>query len=268
MKQATKIAAAALALAGVTSAGVVVLMTLAPASGSRALERAEAFYATRRPFERPLAHAEVPRGLPDLSAETCGACHQAIYREWAVSTHRRAWTGDAQFQAELAKSSAHGAEKDGDVGWLCVNCHTPLTNQLPRLAVGLQGGALDRPIYVENPSFDAALQDEAITCAACHVRDGVVEGPRGDSPKAPHPVARAERLTTPEVCVGCHQAEMVYEGQSLACFFSTGREWVDSPAARRGQTCQGCHMPEIERKVAEDYDVRCAARGVTGSAAR
>ncbi len=29
----------------------------------------------------------------------------------------------------------------------------------------------------ENPRFDAELQQEGVTCAACHVKDGVIYGP-------------------------------------------------------------------------------------------
>ncbi len=225
-----------------------------PSEQEQVLEAANDFYESRAPFERPMPYTQVPEGLGDMRAETCGACHQEIYKEWAVSTHRRAWLDDAQFQAELAKSRGeHGG--DGDVGWLCVNCHTPLVNQLPQLVVGLEDGKINKPIYADNPVFDAKLQKDAITCAACHVRDGIVYGPRGNSPQAPHPVARGEHLMGVEVCTDCHQAEMIYEEQVLGCFFSTGREWEKSPAAAAGQTCQDCHMPMVERKAAEAYDV-------------
>lgn len=220
-----------------------------------AIERAEAFYQTREPFERPRPHTEVPDGLASLDAKACGACHQEIYKEWAVSTHRRAWTDDAQFMAELAKSRGEHGDSDGDVGWLCVNCHTPLMNQLPELVVGLEDGELHKPIYVDNPEFSESLQHDAITCASCHVRDGIVYGPYGDGEHAPHPVAKDERLLTEEVCTDCHQAEMIYQEQVLGCFFSTGKEWAASTHGVNGATCQSCHMPEVERKVAEAFDV-------------
>ncbi len=223
-----------------------------------ALERAAAFYASRDPFERPHPYSPVPKGLPDMTAETCGACHQEIYKEWAVSTHRRAWLDDAQFQKELSKSRgehAEAGEDADDVGWLCVNCHTPLVNQLPKLVVGLEGGDIGKPIYVDNPEFDQNLQQNAITCATCHVRAGVVHGPYGDGSAAPHPVAKGEWLLTEENCVRCHQAERIYESKTLGCFFSTGREWEESEHAKDGKICQDCHMPVVERKIAEAFDV-------------
>jgi hypothetical protein len=213
------------------------------------IEAAKSFYKTRPHYQQPLAETEVPEGLPDLSAETCGSCHQEIYEEWKVSTHRRAWT-DPQFQAELHKS--RGKNKDGsakerdDVGWMCVNCHTPLMSQMEELAVGLENDNIGKPKYVDNPHFEKGLKQEGITCAGCHVRDGKVYGPWGDT-NAPHPTAKKEKLTTEKVCTQCHQAEAHWPSRNLACFFTTGEEWKRSKYGQRDQTCQSCHMPEVER---------------------
>ena len=135
------------------------------------LMEARAFYEQQPHYLRPFPYAIVPKGLPDLKASTCGTCHKAIYEEWRLSTHARAWLDDAQFQAELHKTQLDGDGKSADVGWMCVNCHTPLENQLERLVVSLEEGQVGHPVYVENPNYDAALQLEAITCASCHVRD-------------------------------------------------------------------------------------------------
>lgn len=205
---------------------------------------ARAFYASKPEFLRPMPYTPVPAGMPDIRAATCGACHEAIYNEWRISTHARAWLDDAQFQEELAKSTREGF----DVGWTCVNCHTPMENQLPRLVAGLKEGRLEAPIYVDNPAFDAELQRDAITCATCHVRDGVILGPYGDT-KAPHPVRKDPKLKSVEVCTQCHQAMEHFERIDLACFFNTGQEWAESPYAAQGQTCQHCHMPEVTRPI-------------------
>lgn len=197
-------------------------------------------YRTQPRYLRPLPQTPVPEGLADISAATCGACHTEIYEEWKLSTHSQAWLGDAQFLAELEKS-----EKQG-VGWLCMNCHTPLENQLPRLVAGLRDDRLDRPVFVSNPGFDANLQKDAITCATCHVKDGVVLGPYGDT-KSPHPVAKSEALLKPDVCTQCHQAQARFDDLNLICVFNTGAEYDASPQAAEGQRCQSCHMPEVER---------------------
>ena len=77
------------------------------------IEKAQKFYDSRASFERPRPYTEVPEGLASLTAESCGGCHREIYNEWAVSTHRRAWLDDAQFQHELKKSRGELA-KEGE----------------------------------------------------------------------------------------------------------------------------------------------------------
>ena len=203
---------------------------------------AVAFYASQPEILRPFPATGVPEGLSDIQAATCGACHAEIYAEWQISTHARSWEDDAQFMAELSKSS----QPDSDVGWMCANCHTPVANQLPRLVTGLEGGALDRPVYIDNPMYDAALQLEAVTCASCHVRDSVVLGPYGDT-DAPHATRRDPTLLTGQVCTQCHQANAHFPELTLACMFNTGVEFSESPYAAQGDRCQTCHMPEVER---------------------
>ncbi|MCA9668746.1 MAG: hypothetical protein KC503_24300 [Myxococcales bacterium] len=211
------------------------------AEAKRTLAKARAFYQSKPQYMRPFPYTPLPRGLPDLRAETCGACHRAIYSEWRVSTHARAWLDDAQFQEELHKSRKQG------VDWMCVNCHTPLVNQLPELVVGLRDGELTKPIKVKNPRFDKRLQRDAITCAVCHVRDGVVLGPFGAAKGAPHPVRRAPELLRAELCTRCHQAQHYFKQINLACMFNTGRELRAGWYGKRGYTCQRCHMPEVKR---------------------
>ncbi len=203
-------------------------------------EDAQAHAKTRPRYLRPVPYTPVPTDLPDLTAATCGKCHVEIYEEWKVSTHARAWKDDLQFLAELEKS-----EKQG-VGWLCMNCHTPLENQLPRLVAELPGDRWDRPTFVPNPNFDPVLQEEAITCATCHVEDGVILGPYGNT-VAPHAVKKSEKLLGPEVCTQCHQAQAQRLELSLICVFNTGAEWEASPQKKQGKICQSCHMPEVTR---------------------
>jgi hypothetical protein len=220
------------------------------------LKAAEDFYRSRPYYQQPVGHLEVPDGLPNLEAETCGGCHTEIYEEWSISTHRRAWKQDAQFMAELEKSrtgsTAEDSSKD-DVGWMCVTCHTPVTNQLERVVVGLRDGNIGKPIYRKNPSYNPRLQKEAITCATCHVRNGKVYGPYGDT-DAPHPTAKDPSLRDSSTCTECHQAEAHWPSRSLACFFSTGEEWSQSQYAKNGETCQSCHMPTVTRKLAKGFD--------------
>ena len=219
------------------------------------LQDARRFYASKPRFMQPVPYTPTPEGLPDIRAKTCGLCHKAIYEEWRISTHARAWEDDAQFMAELHKSTKPGH----DVGWMCINCHTPVENQLERLVAKLEEGKEERPIYVSNPNFDPELQKEAITCAVCHVRDGVVMGPYGDT-IAPHPVKRWPTLQKPEVCTQCHQAKAEFKRIALACVFDTGAEFQRSQARKDGKTCQSCHMPEVERPIATNGKPRKTRR--------
>ena len=224
-------------------------------SDEEILQKAEAFYESRPYFERPFPYSEVPEGMADMTSETCGSCHGEKYREWSISTHRRAYKDDAQFMEELAKSRGEYYEdQDADYGWMCVNCHTPMVNQLEQLVIDLEDDDIGQPVYVDNPFFDEEMQQDAIGCATCHVADGTVYGPRGDT-DAPHPVERDDRLTDERNCVRCHQAEEEYPQHLLGCYFTTGDEFQHSSAADDGKSCQHCHMPETTRPIADVGDV-------------
>lgn len=173
-------------------------------------------------------------GTTGLSAESCGTCHPDIYAEWKASTHAHAWT-DAQFQAEL--------HKDPEVGWVCLNCHTPVADQQAELAVST--GQIRAPKRSPNAAFDAGLRDEGITCLACHWRPEGIAAPHADT-KAPHPVVHEPELLTEALCVSCHQAVARVE-PTLVCTFNTGVEWQE---AQPGKTCPECHMPRVTRPVA------------------
>ncbi len=190
-------------------------------------------------WENPVPHQDPPSGLKSLSAAQCGTCHQEIYAEWKASIHAQALR-DKQFQAEMAKAP--------EAAWLCLNCHTPLENQLAQIAIGVKAGSTLQPILRKNPRFDAALNQEAITCAVCHVRDGVVLGPWGDS-QAPHAVRRDPKLLDGQNCASCHQATAAYS-DILVCNLDTANEWRASPYAAQARPCTHCHMPEVRRPVA------------------
>ena len=197
--------------------------TPAPHAGA-----APTWTAPRTPVITPVT------GTGGLSAQACGACHVEIAAEWAASTHAHAWV-DRQFQAEL--------HKDPEVGWLCINCHTPLANQQAELTTPTD--ELRAPERVANPAFDEALQQEGITCLACHWRPEGIAAPHADT-NAPHPTVYEPELTTEVLCVSCHQAVARLE-DALVCTFDTGREWA---TADPGRTCPECHMPRVTRPVA------------------
>jgi hypothetical protein len=200
-------------------------------------------------WENPMPFQRTPKGLGSIRAEDCGVCHAEIYREWKSSAHAHA-ISDLQFQAELAKSP--------QANWLCYNCHTPLRNQIAQIAVSVRNRSTSQPLFEQNTGADAVLRAEGVTCAVCHVKEGVIVGPYGDT-RAPHPVRRDPKLLNIDACASCHQATAAYT-DTLVCTFDTAEEWKASPYAAKGQTCSNCHMPSVQRPLATGTPVRAVRR--------
>jgi hypothetical protein len=216
-------------------------------------------------FERPIVTMQIPSGLKTLSATECGTCHRDHFEEWRTSIHSAAWT-DRYFQVDFRFD---GSQQ------ICKNCHIPLDRQQEAVVLGFRDSAKWHPILAPNPAFDPALQSEGVTCAACHVKDGVVLGPYG-SDAAPHPVQKLESPN--QVCLRCHVvggnrwdtfynmppcgtvAEIRLSGGSV----SDGRD-AQHTRGRYGEItavdafalgCVECHMPLVQRAVAPGGTVR------------
>ncbi len=194
-------------------------------------------------WEKAVPFQQIPQGLSSLSAETCGACHQDHYNEWKRSTHAHAWT-DKQFQAEIHKKSSP---------YLCINCHIPLENQQEYLIEGLWDSDIYKPKKKKNPHWDKQLQQEGVTCAACHVRDNKIVGPTGTT-KAPHPVKKDPEFLSEGLCISCHNANASLT-PTLACTFETGDEWKNSKISSE-KNCITCHMTDTTRSIVPGYEPR------------
>ncbi len=212
--------------------------------------RPTVIFGLRDDYAHAIPFQKVPAGLDSLSAEACGQCHQAIYEEWKTSIHAHAYT-DPFFQAYWKKD---------DHVWVCLNCHTPLENQQPTLIRNIPDNRVEKAVQVTNARYDEAYQREGVTCAACHVRDGVILGPFDDS-AAPHPTKYDPAFRTTEVCYRCHN---VVSGPFQ--FYNVGpcgtyAEYEGGFFMKeRGLTCQHCHMPEILRPVVEGGPIRQGRR--------
>jgi len=185
------------------------------------------------PWERPRTPVIDAKalGVTGLKASDCATCHPAVASEWSTSIHAAAWT-DPQFQAEL--------HKDAEVGWLCLNCHTPIANQQQQLVT--DGENIRSPTTVLNVDFDASFRSEGVSCLACHWRAEGIATARSDV-RAPHPTVHDPELGGDQTCTVCHQATARLE-DALVCHFNTG---VEKASAGVTQSCTDCHMPAVKR---------------------
>lgn len=194
-------------------------------------------------FARPL-DVQIPAGLTSIRAESCGQCHQAIYAEWKATIHAAAWSDD-YFQTDWAWD---------DRKQNCLNCHTPLVNQQPDLVTGFVDNDLWQPILAPNPDYDEALRDEGVTCAACHVRDGVIVGPH-PTDLAPHASRQVPNMTSGmEPCLRCHVTPLPDELSGPTTGICSTVSEIE--AQERQPDCIACHMPEVTRPLVEGYPAR------------
>lgn len=203
-------------------------------------------FGLRSDYAHAIPFQKIPAGLTSLKAESCGQCHREIYEEWKSSIHARAYE-DPYFQAYW--------NKDKRI-WVCLNCHTPLENQQPTIIKHIPRGRVEKAVQEPNPHYDPEYQKESVTCAACHVRDGIIYGPFEDS-AAPHPTKFDPNFRTTQVCYRCHNvvsgpAQFYRVGPCGTYAEYEGKFFMQE----RGFICQSCHMPEIDRPVATNSPIR------------
>ncbi len=121
----------------------------------------------------------------------------------------------------------------------CYFCHAPAKKQNELL--------LDDQGFYENAAFNKDLQDSGVSCAICHLRDSVINGPTGPTKTSnkdiPHQNTKKPIFKDSIFCSACHQLDGGFElnGKSLT---NTYKEWLDSPYPAQNIHCQSCHMPE------------------------
>lgn len=247
-------AAAALILA----AGVAALLSLAQQRDRlQARANLEAARWSADYWRSPISpQGEPPAHFVDaaksLHPENCGACHPAQYAAWKNSLHAITMgPGVAgQFPTMVDEEVME-----------CRSCHAPLSEQYPRLpsANGL----------VANKVHDPALASKGLACAACHLRGHrrhappLREGATGVSQVVHGEPVRTPFFSSSEFCKGCHQHpedSMRVNGKPIE---NTYNEWLDSPQAAQGITCQGCHMPDRQHLWKGIHDREMTASGVT-----
>lgn len=194
-------------------------------------------------------------------SKTCGTarCHDSIYRQWSVSTHRYAGLIRTYQKAVTQVHDEVGPEAT----LLCAKCHTPVLAML---------GIADDP---RDKRLDP-LRAQGIPCLYCHsidrvgaarangefvvqVRSGPLTGHRpadADGVKSKEDyILRSlashrqsmPTIDTPgksEYCVGCHRVDMAHVsfGSSKLVLGDLQTPHDQSEAAAEGIGCWHCHM--------------------------
>lgn len=196
-------------------------------------------------WQRPLA----PQGAPPasfspleaaLSPQACGRCHVQQYADWKQSLHSHTMEAGVQWQFHLMSQGEANR---------CMNCHAPLAEQKALVARARQWPQAPK---TAPPAFvDAALADDGLVCAGCHVRAHQRYGPPPKAAQASAAGAKAHGGYTASAafedsrfCASCHQFPA--DGPSIngKLHEDTYQQWKRSPYAAAGTQCQGCHMPD------------------------
>jgi len=256
------------------SAGSVALLFL-PAAGAGA-------FALNRPQpgrEILVAHASLQeRSLP--SSGDCAACHADLASQWSKSTHAHAAT-DPYYQSLAAMFVQ---ERGVEALRYCAACHTP---------IGLIQGEVVHPAEQTSTAAETTTQAyaartlgvqlqtspeaaEGVSCAVCHLAAAVnptqnaglsleVSGdlpgaslPRLALRSAPEDHRRQVRQTALDeaaLCGSCHNLRSP-DGLLLE---PTYQEWVDSPYPAQGKSCQSCHFPPAQARLANSSPLAAPA---------
>jgi len=208
-------------------------------------------------------HDALFEATPYPSAVSCKACHPVHYKEWSVSPHAYAQLSPV-FNAMHAKITKLTNGTSGD---FCIRCHSPL------------GMNNSEPIFISNLDRPQVTR-EGVSCVVCHRRTQPfgkvsarfplaagdifepVYGPtgnkelkrviesgkydvvteRGQPGRAIHTdVIWMPQIVTSGFCGSCHDVHQP-TGFRLEEAFS---EYKASPAARKGISCQDCHMGKV-----------------------
>ena len=209
----------------VTGVTVLILLLLTPLAASSA----DPYWS------RPVKGLHTP---PDGTTETqpgryypksCAACHAGQFEDWSSARHARSVGVGLMAQLDPDKPGFAAS---------CYRCHAPLKAQAAALASGP-----DPNRYAANPGFDEGLKGTGVNCAVCHLRDGIIYGPRHPAAtNGAHKSAQNKLFSGSEFCAACHQLDSGYKlgGKPL---MNTVAEWTKSGYAEKNVTCQGCHMP-------------------------
>lgn len=201
-----------------------------------------------------------------LDPGSCGTCHVAQFDDWKKSLHSRAMGPGVLGQ--LADMSPDATAEHQD----CIRCHAPLKEQADGLVAALARGRVDESHASRKGG--AALHEQGLVCAACHMRGYQRYGPPRKDGSTPDAAAQLphngwisnDAFDDSRFCAACHQFkkdEYALNGKLLE---NTYEEWKASRYAREGRSCQSCHMPERRHLWRGIHDPEMVRTGVTISA--
>jgi len=225
-------------------------------------------------WERPLATQGEVRTLPHqeqvchpLVPGTCGLCHTPQYTDWQRSRHAKAMGPGTIGQF----FHMHEAKRQD-----CMNCHAPLYEQGEALEQHLYGyreaqDQCDSSTANSETHVDKPLPEQGVICAACHIRAGRWYGPprRKDilpletSEPLPHDGWTSdEAFQDSRFCSACHQFPPDGFRLNGKLIENTYEEWLASPQAQEGESCQSCHMPNRRHLFRGIHDPETVQSGV------
>jgi hypothetical protein len=211
----------------------------------------------------PTTPSEWPKGTATPSEE-CGACHQAIYREFQYG-----FGGDIHFSGMVTGSSTEprlhmpanvssGASAHAtagvdpfpihsrdieEEGRSCDVCHFPQSFAIP---------PIDSPEIVKPTARPKDEELGGLTCASCHLTPGG-KIRTAHQVNAPHPTVVEPAIQSSAMCAYCHSVGKRVVGKQTQTFLEWREDFYKAGLGK--QQCQDCHMPRTTRKTAEDFDV-------------
>lgn len=200
----------------------------APPDGGPALDTAPAVdsaFAPASPLRLPSAYA----------AARCSDCHEPMFDEWQLSAHARAGTS-ALFTLMRDKS--------GPAGQGCDECHLPLKGR------AMPGAAVEEGVTCEACHSITGVEDKGESAITTFRVGRVKQGPLCDAKRHYfHDMGCSKLHEQSLVCAGCHLWSSTTEKGISVPVFTEFAEWRES-AAKKGISCQDCHMPTSTREVA------------------
>jgi hypothetical protein len=190
--------------------------------------------------------------------DTCDICHPMITPQWAGNAHGGAISNlrfyslynGTDISGTISISPGYQTDFPGTSG-NCADCHAP-------------GAALDG-FMTTNMNDVYGLPSAGIHCDYCHKIGGVYINPATSSVYPNAPGVLSQRVLRPpegddiffgpyddikdpdtylpvmsesQFCAPCHQFS--FWGTPI---YESYNEWLNSPYAEEGVTCQACHMP-------------------------